>query len=401
MDNIPLPIVHPSKNGPILIIGGGIAGLYLRASLHARGQPTILVESSSLGCGQSIASQGILHRGIKYALSSKAAQASSSLAQAHDAWNANFAGTRAPNLGKVRVLAETMHFWTRPAGLLAAVTSSITGAAAALAMKSGVTKLARADYPADFADSPSTVHVWRVEERCIEVRSLLVALRDASTSPIVRGDGADLAALVGDFGARAVVLAAGIGNETLIRGLGVDPAPICQRRPLQMVIMRDGPSVFFGHCLQELSDKPRLTITSTTDRIWYIGGNVAETGVERSPQDQIRAAREELDACMPWVKFASSPENTAWSTLRVDRAEGRTLDGSRPDGPVIRRIESKLPVPVWAAWPTKLALAPALAADVETALEHESLLAPPTPDQMTPPSDSQAPFEVASAPWEK
>ena len=52
----------------ILIVGGGIAGLWLNARLRRAGYATVLVESASLGGGQSVKSQGIIHGGAKYAL---------------------------------------------------------------------------------------------------------------------------------------------------------------------------------------------------------------------------------------------------------------------------------------------------------------------------------------------
>src|SRR5690606_38800165 len=52
----------------VLIVGGGIAGLWLNARLRRAGFATLLVEKGSLGGGQSVKSQGIIHGGTKYAL---------------------------------------------------------------------------------------------------------------------------------------------------------------------------------------------------------------------------------------------------------------------------------------------------------------------------------------------
>ena len=57
----------------VLILGGGGAGLWLLDDLHRQGYSAALVEASSLGSGQTIASQGIIHGGLKYALNGKAA----------------------------------------------------------------------------------------------------------------------------------------------------------------------------------------------------------------------------------------------------------------------------------------------------------------------------------------
>jgi hypothetical protein len=169
--------------------------------------------------------------------------------------------------------------------------------------------------------------------------------------------------------ARVAVLAAGAGNEALLSRLGLTTDIRMQRRPLHMVLARrpsedprkPQPSSLpplFAHCVS-LSDKPRATITTATDRVgrtvWYIGGQIAESGVERSRADQIEAARRELGEVLPWIDLGG----TEWGTLMIDRAEGWSADATRPDTPVIRGAGS-----VIACWPTKLVLAPLAARQV-------------------------------------
>ncbi|CAM5402359.1 hypothetical protein SSTU70S_03680 [Stutzerimonas stutzeri] len=52
----------------VLIVGGGVAGLWLNARLRRLGFATLLVDKGALGGGQSVKSQGIIHGGTKYAL---------------------------------------------------------------------------------------------------------------------------------------------------------------------------------------------------------------------------------------------------------------------------------------------------------------------------------------------
>jgi hypothetical protein len=354
----------------------------------------VLADHAPLGTGQTIASQGILHRGVKYAMSTHAAAASDALANAQAAWESHFQGRGCLDLRGLPMLSSTMHLWTRP-GLFANVMGGVTGAAASLAMKSGVRKLGRDEFPESFVASPRSVQVWEVAERCLDPRRLLEALRDAPCGPIVETKGRSPAQLAEAVDAAAVLLTSGVGNEQLLAACGLDPTPLCQRRPLHMLIMHEAPFEFYGHCLQELSDKPRLTITTARageGLVWYLGGNVAETGIERSEAEQIEAAREELRQSMPWAPI----DGSRWSTLRVDRAEGRTADGRRPDGPVVRPA-GELPggIPLFALWPTKLALAPSLA--IAIASELEPLGLPRTP------ADGRAAtceVPVARLPWE-
>ena len=52
-----------------LIFGGGAAGLWLLDRLSRDGHHVVLLEARSLGMGQTVASQGIIHGGLKYTLS--------------------------------------------------------------------------------------------------------------------------------------------------------------------------------------------------------------------------------------------------------------------------------------------------------------------------------------------
>ncbi|HAI12838.1 MAG TPA: hypothetical protein DCM28_14110, partial [Phycisphaerales bacterium] len=53
----------------VVVIGGGVAGLWLLDALHRKGYRCVLLEAHQLGSGQTVASQGILHGGMKYTLS--------------------------------------------------------------------------------------------------------------------------------------------------------------------------------------------------------------------------------------------------------------------------------------------------------------------------------------------
>ena len=63
-----------------IILGGGIAGLWLLSLLRNQGFEAILLEKESLGSGQTFASQGMIHGGIKYSLAGAMTGASESIA---------------------------------------------------------------------------------------------------------------------------------------------------------------------------------------------------------------------------------------------------------------------------------------------------------------------------------
>jgi hypothetical protein len=189
---------------------------------------------------------------------------------------------------------------------------------------------------------------------------------------------------------RQLVLTAGAGNAELRQALGLD-ATIMQRRPLHMVMARGPLPLLQGHCTD--GAKTRVTISSSHDRagrvVWQIGGQVAEDGVGMTPEALVAHTRKELVAVIPGLVL----DGVRWSTYAVDRAEGLTAGGKRPtsswtvhEGNVIT------------GWPTKLALAPVLAAQVRQLLPPPAT-APSASSSSSSPSSPSPPWTTALAGW--
>ena len=70
----------------IVILGGGIAGLWLLNRLYSEGYQPLLIETKALGSGQTLASQGIIHGGLKYALSGSLTGAANVIADMPRRW---------------------------------------------------------------------------------------------------------------------------------------------------------------------------------------------------------------------------------------------------------------------------------------------------------------------------
>src|SRR2546428_7836284 len=100
------------------------------------GYSCLLLESRALGAGQTIASQGIIHGGVKYTLGGEA-DASEALAAMPGIWRQCIAGKGPVNLKTAVVLSEHQHLWTTE-GLLARA----IGVGASIAMRRRVEKLA-------------------------------------------------------------------------------------------------------------------------------------------------------------------------------------------------------------------------------------------------------------------
>lgn len=189
------------------------------------------------------------------------------------------------------------------------------------------------------------------------------------------------------FKYKQLVLMAGSGNKALLSQLG-HSQPEMQLRPLKMVMLRGGLNdTVYAHCLGA-SVNPRVTITSHYDEnnniVWYLGGQLAEDGVKRSNDEQIKQAKSELAELIPWLDLT----NSEWAVLDIDRAEVRKADGSRPD-----TFFAEQDGDVITAWPTKLALAPQLAKDVLQKVTDAGI----TPGEGKLPSWPAASF--AQFPW--
>jgi hypothetical protein len=129
-------------------------------------------------------------------------------------------------------------------------------------------------------------------------------------------------------------------------------------------------------------------------QVWYLGGTLAEKGAAQSAAEVLAAAQKELRELLPWVDLSAAQ----WATLPVVRAEPRQPNLMRPDKAFAAWISPA--TNIIAAWPTKLTLAPNLAAQVE-ALLRERRIAPgnrPCPALGLPkPGISPTPWEVAFA----
>ncbi len=362
-----------SLSTDILIVGGGIAGLWLNARLRRAGFSTVLVENSALGGVQSMRSQGIIHGGTKYALHGALTGASEAIADMPALWRDCLAGTGEVDLRGVRVLSDAHYLWS-PGGLAGNLTSFF----ASKAVRSRVAQVKGSDLPPALQDKAFKGKAYRLTELVLDVPSLIARLAELAGDSLLAGEhiealreGGQLAGLRVDgreIRAQRVVLSAGAGNEALLRELGLE-RPEMQRRPLHMVLVT-APTLkpLYAHCLGG-GPKPRVTVTthplSNGDWVWYLGGDIAEAGgVARNEAEQITEAQRELHRLVPWIDLSTA----RWATLRVDRAEPSQNNLLRPDSAFLAEDGALL-----VGWPTKLALAPNFADRVVESLEKSGV----------------------------
>lgn len=361
----------------VLIVGAGVAGLWLNARLRRQGFSTVLVESASLGGGQSLKSQGIIHGGAKYALHGALSGASEAIADMPRRWREALDGKGELDLSGVRLLSEAHYLWSP-----GTIAGNLTSFFASKAVRGRVDQVKGEQLPPALQNPKFKGKVYRLAELVVDVPSLIKRLAELAEDSLLAGQKIEplyeADELIGlrvdgrDIHAQRIVLSAGGGTADLLNALGVSQ-PQMQRRPLHMVLVK-GPTLkpLFAHCLGG-GPKPRITVTTHPAAdgqcVWYLGGDLAEAdGVAREPDAQIAVARKELEALLPWVDLSQAQ----WATLRVDRAEPAQSGLVRPDNAF---LDSQRRLMV--GWPTKLALAPDFADRVLSHLSKDGIH--PTP----------------------
>ena len=75
-----------NTSADVVIIGAGIAGLWLHNRLNNMGFHALLLENKTIGNAQTLSSQGIIHGGAKYALNGIFSKATQAIGAMPDRW---------------------------------------------------------------------------------------------------------------------------------------------------------------------------------------------------------------------------------------------------------------------------------------------------------------------------
>ncbi len=349
-------------NVDVLILGGGIAGLWSLARLQQSGYKTVLLESETLGAGQTRYAQGIIHGGTKYALTGKLTASSEAVADMPARWRACYEGNGELDLTQAELLSDAHYLWSTTN-----LTSRISGFFASKVMRARSTELSQKELPSIFQHKDFKGQFYRLDEPVFNTLSVVRALAEPRQKSILSINTSSVKHVENTllvesqdgknyrFNYKKVILMAGEGNQNLLSDFNFDK-PEMQRRPLKMVVMRGVQNdMIYAHCLGA-SVNPRITITSHRDEqgniIWYMGGQLAEEGVNKNDAELIQAVKNELADLIPWLNL----KNAEWGVLEIDRAEIKKQGTTRPDSFSIEKNKN-----VITAWPTKMALSPALA----------------------------------------
>jgi glycine/D-amino acid oxidase-like deaminating enzyme len=269
----------------VAIFGGGIAGLWLLNRLVALGFDAVLFESDSLGEGQTLASQGIIHSGVKYGFDTILRPQAQTLAAMPKVWTDCLEGNGEVDLRSVEVLASSQLAFTTGGWK-----GRVAGVAASTALRTSLDELGPEEYPELFRRRDFRGKVFQLKEPVLAIKSLLRALV-SNPARIRRARVRELQCFRQSVAEvflddenrtsirpRACIITAGVGNELFAERLGLSGHIKMQRRPLRMFMARGLPYRLYAHCLVP-EPRPRVTITShalENDTVWYIGGNIAE-----------------------------------------------------------------------------------------------------------------------------
>jgi len=395
----------------VLVVGGGIAGLWTLHVLLAHGFDAHLVEAEGLGAGQSVKSQGIVHGGGKYALRSVGdVDAMRAIRDMPERWRLHHGGSRSdPDLRAARLLSDGCWLWL-PKGSWFARLQAL--GLVPLLRHGGLLACPPEPQPRDAWPVVLQTHAQRalrMAEPVLDTRSVLEALREPVSDRLLQVDGAEgiggFQRLDGSWRSTlrapdgtclsletaALVFTAGRGNAALLTGAERDP-DLMQERPLLMTVLRGRLPALHGHCIS--GGRTRITVTSVPDGdevVWQVGGEVSERNAEVVPGPATqRAALDEIQACLPGIDLSGA----RIGHYRAVRAEARNVRVRRPSGAHVEALERGLIV----AWPTKWALAPLLAEDVLAQLQSDGIRAH-GPSAMHGSGRWPRP-EVAPFPWE-
>lgn len=358
-----------SYSTDIVIFGGGIAGLWLLNRLRDEGYQAVLLETKSLGGGQTLASQGIIHGGLKYALNGALTGAANIISTMPARWRSCLAGEADIDLRGCKILSGNYYMWSD-----AGFRSKLKTFLGSKSLSGRVNAVEKQEYPYFFRAASIEGTLYKLPDFVIDTKSLLDTLVakqkqyifniEADSYSFPHDDLGNINSVIlanGDSSIRLatkkIIFSAGEGNQHLIEKAQLQK-PKSQVRPLNMVYLRsDRLASIFVHCIgDDFSLTPKLTVTSHTDSsgstIWYLGGEIAESGVGKDDETQIQEAQKLIASLFPWADLGDAQ----WHCFTVNRAEPQVHNNYRPEDAYFSEESNVL-----VAWPTKLTLTPNLA----------------------------------------
>ncbi len=330
------------KSPDIAIFGAGIAGLWLLHRLRKMGYDAILFEKKSIGCGQTIAAQGIIHSGLKFSLAGKVSTLAKSISAMPDLWR----DAIKTDLTATKINAQSQHLLIPP-GFFGGLTKLVTQKA----LGNNVHEIIPQNWPEELKASGFKGSLIYMDEPVLDVPSLLRALAEPYRDCIKKAD----ETILNNINPKLIIFTSAQSNHLIAKNNAHDKGLETQKRPLLQGMMKNAPFPLFAHLVGK-TDKPIASITThktlNGELVWYLGGGIAERKKDDDPLDMYKSALNAFHKYMPNLDFSTAE----WAALPIDRIEGKSVtDGWMPDTPSIHRAGNTL-----YCWPTKLTFAPLL-----------------------------------------
>lgn len=373
--------VTKTINTDIVVVGAGIAGLWLANVLKNSGLDCVVLESDAIGSKQTINSQGMLHSGVKYALQGKVTSDMQAISdsQALFLWQQAFSGQGIVKLTEQCKLTDHQYLWSN-----SRLSSKIANFFVSNLLKSHVEKINKTDpaYPQIFNNELFNGSIYKLFETVLDLSVLLRELSTNIHNYFIKIDSLDLELLNNSQIDKLFINVAGerfllsAKQYIFTAGEGVGQfanlfanAPRMQLRPLHMVAVKGkNLPLLYGHNI-DLHAIPIVTVSSykTLDNqvVWYCGGKIAEDGVNRDRESQILAFKKLLNSLFPWLEF--NKQDFIWGSFHINRAEYLQDSGKKPNTATWFKLNNTI-----FAWPTKLVLAPMMAMDIVKNLQKNT-----------------------------
>lgn len=387
----------PETKVDVVIFGAGIAGLWAFNRLKKLGFNVLLLEKDTIGCGQTVASQGIIHSGLKFSLAGKVNKLAQTISKMPDLWRDALRGEGDVDLSAAQMATQSQQLLI-PSGFMGGLTKLV----AERALGNNVHSVSKDEWPQEIKDSGFKGSLIFMDEPVLNVPSVLHALA-APYKNCIRKISDEQASNPFEFlkeqniTAKRVIFTSAASNHDIAKANAHDKGLETQHRPLVQGMMKNAPFPLFAHLVGK-TDKPIASITthemSDSTLVWYLGGLVAERSVDSNPQDVIDAALKAYKNYLPNIDFS----NAEWATLPINRVEGKSkTDSWMPDTPTIHHTEDAL-----YCWPTKLTFAPMLSDMILEELNERGITASNTSSDFSflPEADyTRTPWDNAQ--WKK
>ncbi len=374
----------PEIKADIVIVGAGIAGLWTFAELRQRGYDVLLLASGGVGGTQTLAAQGIIHSGLKYALTGKVNKLAHSISAMPDVWLDSLRGEGPVDLTAARMAADSQQLLI-PGGLVGSMVSGLTKRM----LGRDVFEISRGDWPVGLTDTGFNGTAIHMSEPVLDIPSVVRALAGAAPDAVRSVETGNPSTAIGPpvslldttqldrgilgtpaatINASCFIFTSAEGNHPLARAAKQEGQLKTQHRPLLMGFLKPAPFDLFVH-LVGTSEKPIATITTHTmqtgERVWYLGGQVAEREKDADPALVLSAIRKASAKYLPDINLA----DFEFAVYPVDRVEGKSESkGWMPDTPTIHDAGNAL-----YCWPTKLTFAPLLSRMLLPKLEEKGV----------------------------